>query len=95
MSIAHEICRVSPLVAGIPLTSFTVDELEAMLEACAYSLRRGQSLYNGLLDCGTDRQFDAETLGELEHQHQSRSELVILAGACATRLRQLEIKEVA
>ena len=81
MSIAHTFCHVSPLVAGILLTSFTVDELEALLEAAATALRTERNLYEGLDFCGTSRQFDAETLGELAFEHQSRDELLGLVSA--------------
>lgn len=76
-------------IGDIPLTSFTIDELEALLEAAAYSLRMGQNLKHGLEDCSTHSMFDVEFLVELRFQEQSRDELLGLIGAIVNRLTEV------
>ena len=77
-------------IGEIPLTCFTIDELEALLEAAAYSLRMGQSLKHSLEDCSTHSMFDVEFLVELKFRDDSRADLIGLACAIAIRLQQLE-----
>ena len=93
MSIAQTNSPVST-IAGIPITSLTVDELEALLKAAVHSLLLELSLYDALIDCNNEFKFDSETLGELENQRQSRFELTGLASAIAHRLHELESKSL-
>lgn len=77
-------------IADVPITDFTTIQLEAVLEACGYALRKGDSLYVGLIAGLIDSLLDSKIVDKLEFQHESRSELIALSSAIAYRLYQLE-----
>ena len=91
MSITQSQSPVSPQrgATEIPLQCFTIEELEALLEAAAYSLRMEQNLKHSLEDCSTHSMFDTKFLVELSFSEQSRDELLGLVGAIAHLLTEV------
>ena len=90
MSIAQSYPSDGGTVADVPITNFTVTQLEALIQACGYALREGESLYIGLITDLIDSLFDSKIIDKLESRFESRPELITLAGAIAHRLHELE-----